>query len=303
MEGSQVDFAASDPPFRDGEDELADTGAEIPQYGYSYVPDVGGGTAFMYHLTVGGHLVTNLRLSGETLTKIFTGQITNWDDPEITKDYGAQLPNEPIMPVVRSDGSGATYFFTRWMDHEYPSQWNAFCQQAHPGIKPPARDRVRSAVRQREAGVRVQRGLRLRHLELWRGSDRLRRVRLRAERALAGRRDGEPGRLLRAAAGASNVAVALTQAQINRTRPHQLPPAGPGQRVHVHRPAQLPAVQLQLPDRAADGNEGAADLQHRRWRGRCPLTSTSTCARASSRPGASATRRCRLTSCRARSSR
>jgi hypothetical protein len=39
MEGSQVDFAASDPPFRDGEDELAGTGAEIPQYGYSYVPD------------------------------------------------------------------------------------------------------------------------------------------------------------------------------------------------------------------------------------------------------------------------
>jgi ABC-type phosphate transport system substrate-binding protein len=137
MEGSQVDFAASDPPFRDGEDELAGTGAEVPQYGYSYVPDVGGGTAFMYHLTVGGHLITNLRLSGETLMKIFTGQITNWDDPEITKDYGAQLPNEPIIPVVRSDGSGATYFFTRWMEHEYPTEWNAFCQKADAGIKLP----------------------------------------------------------------------------------------------------------------------------------------------------------------------
>jgi len=137
MEGSQVDFAASDPPFRNGADELAGTGAEIPQYGYSYVPDVGGGTAFMYHLTVGGHLITNLRLSGETLMKIFTGQITNWDDPEITKDYGAQLPNEPIIPVVRSDGSGATYFFTRWMEHEYPAQWNAFCQKVDPGIKLP----------------------------------------------------------------------------------------------------------------------------------------------------------------------
>ena len=137
MEGSQVDFAASDPPFRNGEDELAGTGAEIPQYGYSYVPDVGGGTAFMYHVTVGGHLITNLRLSGETLMKIFTGQITNWDDPEITKDYGAQLPNEPIIPVVRSDGSGATYFFTRWMEHVYPAQWNAFCQKVHPGIKLP----------------------------------------------------------------------------------------------------------------------------------------------------------------------
>ncbi len=137
MQGSQVDFAASDPPFRSGDDELANTGAETPSYGYSYVPDVGGGTAFMYHVTVGGHLITNLRLSGETLMKIFTGAITNWDDPEITKDYGAQLPSEPIIPVVRSDGSGATYFFTRWMAHEYPSQWNAFCQQVHPGIKLP----------------------------------------------------------------------------------------------------------------------------------------------------------------------
>jgi len=137
MQGSQVDFAASDPPFRNGEDEIASTGAETPQWGYSYVPDVGGGTAFMYHITMGGHLVTNLRLSGETLMKIFTGQITNWDNPAITKDYGAQLPNEPIIPVVRSDGSGATYFFTRWMAHEFPQQWDAFCQQIHPGIKQP----------------------------------------------------------------------------------------------------------------------------------------------------------------------
>ncbi len=137
MEGSQVDFAASDPPFRNGEDELANTGAEVPGFGYSYVPDVGGGTAFMYHVTVGGHLVTNLRLSGETLMKIFTGQIINWDDAEITKEYGAQLPNEPIIPVIRSDGSGATFFLTRWMSHEFPTEWNAFCQKVHQGIKLP----------------------------------------------------------------------------------------------------------------------------------------------------------------------
>ena len=64
--------------------------------------------------------------------KIFTGAITNWDDKAITKDYGAQLPNLPITPVIRSDGSGATYFFTRWMAHMFPSEWNAFCQKAHP---------------------------------------------------------------------------------------------------------------------------------------------------------------------------
>jgi ABC-type phosphate transport system substrate-binding protein len=129
----QVDFAASDPPFRNGTDPFDTGGAEHPDVGYSYVPDTAGGTAFMYHLNVGGHLITNLRLSGETIMKIFTGQITNWDNPEITRDYGQQLPNIPIIPVIRSDGSGATYFFTRWMAHMFPAQWNAFCDKVSNG--------------------------------------------------------------------------------------------------------------------------------------------------------------------------
>ena len=133
----QYDFAGSDPPFRNGQDVLGGTGKEVVPFSYSYVPDTAGGTAFMYHINVGGHLITNLRLSGETITKIFTGVITNWDNPEITHDYGAQLPNLPITPVIRSDGSGATYFLTRWMAHRYPSLWNPFCQRVHPGVQIP----------------------------------------------------------------------------------------------------------------------------------------------------------------------
>jgi ABC-type phosphate transport system substrate-binding protein len=126
---NQDDFAGSDPPFRNGHDQLGGTGAEHPIQGYSYIPDTAGGTALMYHIEVGGKLVRNLRLSGETIMKIFTGAITNWDDKAITKDYGAHLPNLPITPVIRSDGSGATFFFTRWMSHMFPSDWNAFCQR------------------------------------------------------------------------------------------------------------------------------------------------------------------------------
>jgi ABC-type phosphate transport system substrate-binding protein len=134
----QVDFTGSDPPFRDGQDELGGTGAENSgKYGFSYVPDTAGGTAFMYHITVAGHLITNLRLHPLTIMKIFTGNITNWDDKTITHDYGAQLPSLPITPVVRSDGSGATYFLTRWMEHLDPSLWNKFCQRVHPGIRLP----------------------------------------------------------------------------------------------------------------------------------------------------------------------
>ncbi|HEY3907583.1 MAG TPA: substrate-binding domain-containing protein [Streptosporangiaceae bacterium] len=132
------DFAGTDPPFRNGGDKIAQTPPEVPHYGYSYIPDTAGGTAFMYHLTVGGQQVTNLRLSPKTILDIFTGAVTNWDAPEITHDYGQQLPNIPITPVVRTDGSGATFFFTRWMSQVFPSEWNAFCTKVTSGrVKAP----------------------------------------------------------------------------------------------------------------------------------------------------------------------
>src|SRR5216683_2198029 len=134
---NQDEFAGSDPPFRNGLDKLGGTGAEHPSQGYSYIPDTAGGTALIYHITVGGKLITNLRLDPKTIFEIFTGQITNWDNKRITHIYGAQLPNLPITPVVRSDGSGATYFFTLWLSSLYPSEWNRFCGQVHQGISSP----------------------------------------------------------------------------------------------------------------------------------------------------------------------
>ena len=135
---NQDDYTGSDPPFRSGVDKLGGTGPEHPSQGYSYIPDAAGGTAFPYHLTVHGHQVTNLRLSAQTLVGIFTGKITNWDSPQITRDNnGHRLPSLPITPVIHSEGDGGTYFFTRWMAHIYPRQWNAFCDKVHPSIKPP----------------------------------------------------------------------------------------------------------------------------------------------------------------------
>jgi ABC-type phosphate transport system substrate-binding protein len=132
------DFAGTDPPFRNGGDKIAQTPPEVPHFGYSYIPDTAGGTAFMYHLVVAGKQITNLRLTGQEIMEIFTGAITNWDDPQIAKTYGQALPNIPITPVVRTDGSGATFFFTRWMENVFPAQWNAFCQKVTSGrVKPP----------------------------------------------------------------------------------------------------------------------------------------------------------------------
>ncbi|MEU9245045.1 phosphate ABC transporter substrate-binding protein PstS [Streptomyces sp. NPDC048385] len=122
-----VDFAVSDIPFQthptDG------SAAERPASGsYAYMPIVAGGTVFMYHLTVNGKRVTNLRLSGDVVTKIFTGAVKTWDDPVIKADNpGLQLPHRTIVPVVRSDGSGSTAQFTLWMANQHRSLWNAYC--------------------------------------------------------------------------------------------------------------------------------------------------------------------------------
>jgi ABC-type phosphate transport system substrate-binding protein len=137
MQGSLVDFAASDPPFNAGLDKLGGLGKQVPAWGYSYIPDAAGATAFIYHLSVNGHLIRNLRLSAEVLMEIFTGQITNWDNPQITRDYGSPLPNLKITPVLHAEGDGGTYFFTNWLAMMFPSQWNAFCEKVHPGITPP----------------------------------------------------------------------------------------------------------------------------------------------------------------------
>ena len=120
-----TDFGISEIPYQ-GTDEFGNADTSNGRE-YAYMPIVAGGTAFTYQVRVGGQLVKNLRLSGDTIAKIFTNQITNWNDPAITKDNnGRVLPSLPITPVVRSDGSGTTAQFTTWLDRQYPSLWRPF---------------------------------------------------------------------------------------------------------------------------------------------------------------------------------
>ena len=121
-----TDFGVTDIAYQgtDPETGLSDTSNGRS---FVYLPVVAGGTAFPYHLLQNGQKVRNVRLSGQTLAKIFTNKITNWDDPEISSDNnGRQLPNTPIIPVVHSEGSGASYMFTRYMSQLYPSIWTPF---------------------------------------------------------------------------------------------------------------------------------------------------------------------------------
>ena len=125
----QSDFAASDIPFQTNPGDGSPP--EHPQVGsYAYMPITAGGTVFMYNLKINGQRVTDLRLSGANITKIFTGVITNWDDPALAADNpGLRLPDQAIVPVVRSDGSGTSFELTEWMISQNPGLWNAYCSR------------------------------------------------------------------------------------------------------------------------------------------------------------------------------
>jgi phosphate ABC transporter phosphate-binding protein len=120
-----VDWAGSDIPYGVKDGNNSDP---APARGFVYIPVVAGGTTFMYNLKIGNNRVTNLRLSGATITGIFTGTITKWNDPAVVADNpGLTLPAIPIVPVVRSDGSGATAQFTQWMIATQGNAWTNYC--------------------------------------------------------------------------------------------------------------------------------------------------------------------------------
>src|SRR5205807_4960109 len=54
---------------------------------------------------------------------IFLGKITSWNDPALTSaNPGVNLPNQPLIVIHRSDGSGTTYIFTDYLS-KVSSEW------------------------------------------------------------------------------------------------------------------------------------------------------------------------------------
>jgi phosphate transport system substrate-binding protein len=131
--GGTVDYAVSEIPFQANPEDGSPP--EVPPRGFAYMPIVAGGTSLMYNLKIGGQLVSNLRLSGDTITKIFSGSISNWNDAAIAADNpGLAMPDKGITPVVRSDGSGSTAQFTLWMSKQYPSLWKTGMTSQFPTL-------------------------------------------------------------------------------------------------------------------------------------------------------------------------
>lgn len=125
-----VDFAASDIPFQFHPEDGSAPDNPAPD-SYAYIPVTAGGTSFMYNLKINGRRVTNLRLSGENVAKIFTGVITQWNDPALQADNpGLGLPDRAVVPVVRSDGSGSSAQFTEWLTRRHHAVWMAYCERS-----------------------------------------------------------------------------------------------------------------------------------------------------------------------------
>ncbi len=84
------------------------------------LPMVVGPIAVAYNLSG----VSNLQLSASTVAKIFSGAITKWNDPTIAADNpGVTLPSTAIVSVHRSDGSGTTDNFTKYLAGAATADW------------------------------------------------------------------------------------------------------------------------------------------------------------------------------------
>jgi phosphate transport system substrate-binding protein len=113
-----ADFAGSDSALKPEEHAKAD-------------PKCAGGVAMDLPMVVGPIAVVynvdgvkDLQLDGPTLAKIFSGKITKWNDPAIaSQNSGASLPSTAIQTVHRSDSSGTTDNFTKYLTKAGGSDW------------------------------------------------------------------------------------------------------------------------------------------------------------------------------------
>jgi phosphate transport system substrate-binding protein len=110
-----VDFGASDGPMTD--EQLSQCKGKI-----LHIPTVLGAVVPAYNVP---GVKGDLKFTPELLAAIFLGKINNWNDPAFAKvNPGVKFPNQAIVVVHRSDGSGTTYIFTDYLSKVSP-EWNS----------------------------------------------------------------------------------------------------------------------------------------------------------------------------------
>jgi phosphate transport system substrate-binding protein len=106
-----VDFGASDGIMTD--EQLAAAPGTL------HIPMTSGSVVLAFNLP---ELEGTLNLSAESISGIFLGTISKWNDATIAADNpGVTLPNKDIISVHRSDGSGTTFIFTNYLSKVSPA--------------------------------------------------------------------------------------------------------------------------------------------------------------------------------------
>ena len=107
-----VTFGASDMPLEQ---------KELDKNGLVQFPTVIGGNVVV--VNIDGVAAGELELDGATVADIYLGKITKWNDARIVKQNPkVKLPDAAITVVRRSDGSGTTYVFTKYLS-EVSKDW------------------------------------------------------------------------------------------------------------------------------------------------------------------------------------
>lgn len=113
-----VDFAGSDSPLT--QEQIGPAAARCNGNPAWHLPMVFGPIAIVYHLEGINKLVVN----ADVLAKIFSGSITAWDDAALAQlNPGTSLPNTRISPIYRSDSSGTTDNFQKYLATAAPGSW------------------------------------------------------------------------------------------------------------------------------------------------------------------------------------
>jgi phosphate transport system substrate-binding protein len=110
-----VDFGASDMPMTDA--ELSAQKGKVLHF-----PTVLGAVVLTYNVP---GVTQDLRFTGATISGIYLGKITKWNDKALVADNpGVKLPNEDIVAVHRTDASGTTFIFTDYLAKVSP-EWKS----------------------------------------------------------------------------------------------------------------------------------------------------------------------------------
>jgi phosphate transport system substrate-binding protein len=108
-----VDFGASDGPMSD--EQLSQSKTKI-----LHIPTVLGAVVPAYNVP---GVTVEVKFTPQALADIFLGKVTSWNDKEITSaNPGVNFPNQEIIVLHRSDGSGTTYIFTDYLS-KISSEW------------------------------------------------------------------------------------------------------------------------------------------------------------------------------------